>query len=116
MLLDLPEERGGADVDLRWGEIKDCHFPLFPFLKPLSYPYMSLLYGVMWFGALGIMLGYKFRLSVFLFGVPYWYILLLDKAYWNNHSYLFGLVTILLAGSSANHYLYAIFLIFNTSY
>lgn len=108
MLLDLPEERGGADVDLRWGEIKDCHFPLFPFLKPLSYPYMSLLYGVMWFGALGIMLGYKFRLSVFLFGVPYWYILLLDKAYWNNHSYLFGLVTILLAGSSANHFLYAL--------
>lgn len=115
MLLDLPEERGGADVDLRWGESKDCHFPLFPILKPLSYPFMALLYGVMWLGALGIMLGYKFRLSCFLFGAPYWYIFLLDKSYWNNHSYLFGLITILLAGSSANHFLY-VCLIFSYIY
>ncbi|CAH1954167.1 unnamed protein product [Acanthoscelides obtectus] len=55
-------------------------------------------------GATGIMLGYKFRISTLLFGIPYWYILLLDKSYWNNHSYLFGIVTILLSGSSANHY------------
>lgn len=106
MLLDLAEERGGADVDLRWGESRDCHFPLFPILQPLPYPFMCLLYGVMWLGAFGIMIGYNFTDSVFFFGVPYWYILLLDKSYWNNHSYLFGLVTILLAGSSANHFLY----------
>jgi hypothetical protein len=56
-------------------------------------------------GACGIMLGYKFRMSTFLFGLPYWYILLLDKSFWNNHSYLFGIVTMLLMGSSANHYL-----------
>ncbi|XP_074031124.1 gamma-glutamyl carboxylase isoform X2 [Leptinotarsa decemlineata] len=50
------------------------------------------------------MLGYKFRLSVILFGVPYWYIFLMDKSFWNNHSYLFGVVTILLMGSCANHF------------
>lgn len=50
MLVDLAEERGGSDIDLRWGEPKDCHFPLFPILKPFSYPYMALLYGIMWLG------------------------------------------------------------------
>ncbi|KAJ8913553.1 hypothetical protein NQ315_017104 [Exocentrus adspersus] len=105
MLVDLPEERGGSDIDLRWGDPRDCHFPLFPILKNPGFPCMCLLYLAMWFGALGIMLGYKFRNCVLLFGVPYWYILLLDKSYWNNHSYLFGIVTILLLGSSANHFL-----------
>ncbi|EFA03079.2 vitamin K-dependent gamma-carboxylase isoform X3 [Tribolium castaneum] len=105
MLIDLPEERGGSDIDFRWGDPRDCHFPLFPILRPLPYPYMALLYGIMWFGACGIMLGYKFQTSALLFGVPYWYLLLLDKSFWNNHSYLFGIVTILLVGSSANHYL-----------
>lgn len=50
MMMDLPEERGGADIDLRWGESSYCHFPLFSFLKVPSYPYMALLYCVMWFG------------------------------------------------------------------
>jgi vitamin K-dependent gamma-carboxylase len=50
MLVDLPEERGGSDIDLRWGEPRDCHFPLFSFLQPLKFPHMSLLYGVMWLG------------------------------------------------------------------
>lgn len=50
MMLDLPEERGGAEIDLRWGESDDCHFPLFPILKPLSFPYMGLLYAFMWLG------------------------------------------------------------------
>ncbi|KAJ3643909.1 hypothetical protein Zmor_026591 [Zophobas morio] len=104
MLVDLPEERGGSEIDIRWGEPRDCHFPLFPIMQPLAFPHMALLYGLMWFGACGIMLGYKFRLSTLLFGIPYWYLLLLDKSFWNNHSYLYGIVTILLAGSSANNY------------
>ncbi|CAH1954165.1 unnamed protein product [Acanthoscelides obtectus] len=104
MLCDLPEERGGSDIDIRWGNPKDCHFPLFPVMVIPAYPWMCLIYLMMWVGATGIMLGYKFRISTLLFGIPYWYILLLDKSYWNNHSYLFGIVTILLSGSSANHY------------
>lgn len=47
---DVPEERGGSELDIKWGEPRDCHFPLFNFLKPLSLPYMGLLYGIMWLG------------------------------------------------------------------
>jgi vitamin K-dependent gamma-carboxylase len=49
MLLDIPEERSG-DLDLRWGMPKDCRFPLFPFIKPLSFPKMGLVYFLMWIG------------------------------------------------------------------
>ncbi|KAJ8947432.1 hypothetical protein NQ318_009638 [Aromia moschata] len=31
MLVDLPEERGGSDIDIRWGNPNDCHFPCFQF-------------------------------------------------------------------------------------
>ena len=55
-------------------------------------------------GALGITIGYRFRSSCLAFIVPFWYILILDKTSWNNHSYLFGLLSILLLFSSANHY------------
>ncbi|GJQ83399.1 putative vitamin K-dependent gamma-carboxylase, partial [Trypoxylus dichotomus] len=104
MMVDIIEERGGSDLDIRWGEPRDCHFPLFNQLQPLSFAYMSLLYGVMWLGALGVALGCKFRLSCLMFCVPYWYLFLLDKSYWNNHSYLYGLIGILLLCSSANNY------------
>lgn len=50
MLVDLPGERGGAVIDIRWGNPRDCHFPLFNFLKPLEFPYMCLLYAVMMTG------------------------------------------------------------------
>lgn len=49
MLMDIPEERSG-DLDLRWGMPKDCRFPLLPFLKPLSFPRMVLVYFAMWLG------------------------------------------------------------------
>lgn len=49
MLLDIPEERSG-DLDLRWGMPKDCRFPLFPFIRPLSFPKMGLVYFAMWLG------------------------------------------------------------------
>ncbi|XP_044750429.1 vitamin K-dependent gamma-carboxylase [Coccinella septempunctata] len=104
MMLDLPEERGGADISIRYGNPQICHFPLMDFIKPLNYEYMSILYGIMWLGTIGITLGLQFRLSVLMFAVPYWYIFLLDKSFWNNHTYLYGLLTILLLGSSANHY------------
>lgn len=55
-------------------------------------------------GALGITVGYHFRLSCLCFAVPYWYIFFLDKTAWNNHTYLYGLLSILLLVSSANHY------------
>ncbi|XP_017784728.1 PREDICTED: vitamin K-dependent gamma-carboxylase isoform X2 [Nicrophorus vespilloides] len=104
MLIDIVEERGGSDLDIRWGDAKTCHFPLLPHLQRPTLPWMCLLYGIMWLGALGIALGYKFKLSCAFFCVPYWYVLLLDKSFWNNHSYLYGLIGLLLFTSSANCY------------
>lgn len=104
MMIDIPYERGFSELDHRFGDPRKCHFPLFNFLKPLSFPWMCLLYFGMWIGAAGITVGFRFRLSCLAFIIPYWYILILDKTSWNNHSYLFGLLSVLLFFSSANHY------------
>lgn len=50
MVSDVIEERGGSILDIRWGEPRMCHFPLFPTLLPLKLPYMGLIFGVMWMG------------------------------------------------------------------
>lgn len=57
-------------------------------------------------GALGMMLGLCYRLSCVLFLLPYWYVFLLDKTSWNNHSYLYGLVAFQLTFMDAHHYWY----------
>ena len=51
-----------------------------------------------------MMIGYRYRLSCLSFFIPYLYVFLLDKTAWNNHSYLYGLLAILLTSSSANHF------------
>ncbi|BFF97259.1 vitamin K-dependent gamma-carboxylase [Drosophila madeirensis] len=104
MLVDIAEERGGGQLDVRFGEPHHCHFPLFPGMRALAYPLMGCVYLCMWLGAWGIMLGYRFRCSCLAFIVPYWYIFLLDKPTWNNHSYLFGLVGTLLLFTQADSY------------
>lgn len=58
-------------------------------------------------GALGIMLGFCYRLSTLAFLGPYWYLLLLDKTTWNNHSYLYGLLAFQLALVGADRYWWA---------
>ena len=55
-------------------------------------------------GSAGIMLGGMYRLSCVMFLLPYWYILLLDKSAWNNHSYLFGILAFLFLLCDGNHY------------
>lgn len=104
MLIDIAEERGGGQLDVRYGEPQHCHFPLFNGMQALDYPLMGCVYLCMWFGALGIMLGYRFRASCLMFVSCYWYIFLLNKPAWNNHSYLFGLVGSLLLFTQANCY------------
>uniref|UniRef100_A0A0A1WX33 Vitamin K-dependent gamma-carboxylase n=1 Tax=Zeugodacus cucurbitae TaxID=28588 RepID=A0A0A1WX33_ZEUCU len=104
MCIDIAEERGGSQMDTRYGEPRLCHFPLFSGITAFSLPVMGCVYLVMWLGAIGIMLGYRFRLSCLAYIVPYWYIYLLDKPAWNNHSYLFGLVGTMLLFSDANRY------------
>ncbi|XP_060652296.1 vitamin K-dependent gamma-carboxylase [Drosophila nasuta] len=104
MLIDIAEERGGGQLDVRFGEPQHCHFPLFNGMRALEYPLMGCVYLCMWLGALGIMLGYRFRWSCLTFISCYWYIFLLDKPAWNNHSYLFGLVGTLLLFTQAHSY------------
>ncbi|KAK7493351.1 hypothetical protein BaRGS_00015477 [Batillaria attramentaria] len=91
-------------ADVRWGDPEQCHFPLFDWLQPLPVQWMIILYFLMLIGAAGIMLGAVYRVSCLLFLLPYWYILLLDKSVWNNHSYLFGILAFLLTLSDANRY------------
>ncbi|XP_053994266.1 vitamin K-dependent gamma-carboxylase [Hylaeus volcanicus] len=104
MVLDVVEERGLADIDIKWGEPLDCHFPLIHGMKPPPLAWITVIYAVMWMGAFGIMLGLHFKLACACFVFPYWYIFLLDKSYWNNHTYLYGIVTTLLWGTEANKY------------
>ncbi|XP_028167858.1 vitamin K-dependent gamma-carboxylase [Ostrinia furnacalis] len=103
MLFDIPDERGGAIMERRW-DSKLCRFPLLPFLQALPMPYMAIVYAILWLGALGIMLGYKYKMAAAAFVVCYWYLFLIEKSYWNNHSYLFGLVGLLLACTDADCY------------
>lgn len=81
------------------------HFHL---LKPLNAWRLNSIdsfFLVTWFtGALGITLGYKFKTSCFVFVLTYWYIFLLDKSSWNNHSYLYGLVGFIFLFTDAHSY------------
>ncbi|XP_017600177.1 PREDICTED: vitamin K-dependent gamma-carboxylase [Corvus brachyrhynchos] len=105
MALDVPQERGLGHLDQRYLDGLDvCRFPLLPFLQPLPLDWMYLLYTIMFLGALGIMLGCCYRLSCIAFLCPYWYLLLLDKTSWNNHSYLYGLLGFQLALLGADRY------------
>lgn len=62
-MLDIPNERGMSEADIEYGNAKQCNFPLFDFLKPLSAEWMLVIYGIMFLGAFGIMLGFLYRLS-----------------------------------------------------
>ncbi|KAB1256706.1 Vitamin K-dependent gamma-carboxylase [Camelus dromedarius] len=107
MVLDIPQERGLSSLDRRYLDGLDvCRFPLLDALQPLPLDWMYLVYTIMFLGALGVMLGLCYRISCVLFLLPYWYVFLLDKTSWNNHSYLYGLLAFQLTFLDANHYWY----------
>uniref|UniRef100_A0A672ZKD8 Vitamin K-dependent gamma-carboxylase n=1 Tax=Sphaeramia orbicularis TaxID=375764 RepID=A0A672ZKD8_9TELE len=90
MAVDITQERGLSHLDYKYLDgAPVCRFPLFNFLQPLPMDWMYLVYMVMFFGAVGIMLGCFYRLSCLMFISTYWYIFFLDKTAWNNHSYLY---------------------------
>ncbi|XP_076330015.1 gamma-glutamyl carboxylase [Tachypleus tridentatus] len=92
MIMDIPNERGLANADIMWGDPWKCRFPLFNILRPLPLEWMYVIYFIMLIGAIGIMLGVFYRLSCVCFILPYWYLFVLEKSRWNNHSYLYGLL------------------------
>lgn len=105
MVLDIPQERGLSSLDRRYLDgLEVCRFPLLDVLQPLPLDWMYLVYTVMFLGALGMMLGLCYRISCVLFLLPYWYVFLLDKTSWNNHSYLYGLLAFQLTFVDANRY------------
>ncbi|XP_042200374.1 vitamin K-dependent gamma-carboxylase isoform X2 [Callorhinchus milii] len=105
MVIDIPQERGLSFLDHRYyDQLIICRFPLFNFLRPLPLDWMYVVFVVMWLGALGVMLGLCYRLSCLMFMTTYWYVLLLDKTSWNNHSYLYGLIAFQLCFMDANRY------------
>lgn len=105
MVLDIPQERGLSSLDRRYLDGLDvCRFPLLNALQPLPLDWMYFVYTIMFLGALGVMLGLCYRLSCVLFLLPYWYVFLLDKTSWNNHSYLYGLLAFQLTFLDANRY------------
>ncbi|XP_067935757.1 vitamin K-dependent gamma-carboxylase-like isoform X1 [Watersipora subatra] len=103
MVFDCLHERRVGVVVSRWSDAYQvCRFPLINSLHPLPVAWMTILYLCMIIGAVGIAIGLFFRLSCLMYVLPYWYIFLLDKTVWNNHSYLFGLIASLLVLSDAN--------------
>ncbi|XP_059142714.1 vitamin K-dependent gamma-carboxylase-like [Physella acuta] len=104
MVLDVFTERGMNVLDIEWDESTFCRFPLFPFLRPLPVRWMCVVYIIMFSGACGIMLGYKYRYSCIMYLLTYWYIFILDKTRWNNHSYLFGTLAFLFTVSDAHRF------------
>lgn len=105
MMIDIPNERGMAEADIEYGDSLQCHFPLFTFLKPFDMKWMVIIYGIMFLGALGITLGFRYRVSCAMFVGTYWYMFFLDKTSWNNHSYLYGLIGFMLLIMDGNRYL-----------
>ncbi|CAH1390441.1 unnamed protein product [Nezara viridula] len=63
---------------------------------------MCILYLIMLISAGGIMLGWNYKLSCVTFALPYWYMFLLDKSSWNNHSYMFGLLVLLFLATDSH--------------
>lgn len=102
MLVDIAEERGGSQIIEKWDDPQQCHFPLWPWYQPLHVRGMCAVYGCMWLGALGITVGFWYRITSVMFAVSYWYVLMLDRIVWNNHSYLFGLCSLLYSVTDAN--------------
>jgi vitamin K-dependent gamma-carboxylase len=103
MVIDIPQERGLSNIYSNW-EPDMCYFPMFNILQPVSVEWMHVIYVTMFVGAIGIMLGLFYRISCVLFMVSYWYMFLLDKAIWNNHSYLYGLISVMLLLTDCNRY------------
>ena len=103
-MVDIPQERGMAMVGYRWEDPSLCYFPLFNWLRPLPVDWMYVVYIAMFLGAFGITLGCLYRASCLLFLLSYWYVFFLDKCVWNNHSYLYGLISVMLLMTDANRY------------
>jgi uncharacterized membrane protein YphA (DoxX/SURF4 family) len=70
-------------------------YEFFPFVSPLPGQLMYLVFFVWAVSALGLAIGFFYRVSALLFFLSYTYVFLLDKAEYNNHYYLIILLAFL---------------------
>ncbi|XP_069128418.1 vitamin K-dependent gamma-carboxylase-like [Argopecten irradians] len=103
LMIDTLEKKGLGTMSFRKWE--KCTFPVLYFLKPLPLDWMYLIHFILFITTIGIALGFMYRWCLVIFNVIYWYIHLLDMQKWNNHSYLFGLLSFLLLTADGNRYL-----------
>lgn len=75
----------------------------FEFVESLGW-YTYILYFISFIAALGITLGYKYRLAALLFFLSFTYCELIDKTYYLNHYYFVSIVSFLLIFLPANAY------------
>jgi hypothetical protein len=82
------------------------HFTYFGFewVKPLNEVGMHALFIIMLISALGIMVGFFYRISAILFFLSFTYVELIDKTTYLNHYYFVSLVSFLLIFVPANRY------------
>lgn len=76
----------------------------FDFLQPLPGNGMLYYYGVMGLFGVFIMLGFKYRFSIIIYGVMWSAVYLMQKSSYNNHYYLLMLLLGLMACMPANRY------------
>ncbi|XP_021361813.1 vitamin K-dependent gamma-carboxylase-like [Mizuhopecten yessoensis] len=105
LMIDTLEKKGLGNASFRRWSSNRCTFPAVYFLKPLPLDWMYLIYFIMFLTTIGIAFGFMYRWCLVVFNAIYWYVHLLDMQRWNNHSYLFGLLSFLLLITDGNRYL-----------
>lgn len=104
MVVDATQERGMERLHDKFRDPNSCHFPLFNALTPLSVDWMHVVYLMMIIASICICIGFYYRFATIWLAISYWYVFLLDKTVWNNHSYLFGLFAIFFSVTKANRW------------
>lgn len=77
-------------------------YDLFPWVRPFPIPVMEFFATLSVVAALFVIVGYRFKLAQSIVAVVWTYAFLLDKGHYNNHYYLYSLVSIIMIFSGAN--------------
>ncbi|MBT5468432.1 HTTM domain-containing protein [Candidatus Peregrinibacteria bacterium] len=80
-------------------------YPYLEWVGPLPPPFTYAIFCMMLLAALGIALGYKYRLNIVLFFLGYSWILFIDQTEFLNHYYLIWLIAFLLMITNADRFL-----------
>lgn len=80
-------------------------YDFFHFVKPLPLPYLEYLYYALMLFSVLFTLGMFYRVSAFILFIGFSYTFLLDQTFYNNHFYLFIIVTLLMMFTSADKFL-----------